>query len=207
MKIHPIAVVDRFAASVFYPREPDWSERVETVSIARGAAEIRVHHVTARGAPRVRDGGFAIAADAPLETGTGIMWARAARPHELTSLLAGLHGFAEAAVHASDGTNPFGRHSATPYLTSPPMAAAEAIFVSLVVLSGVPVDAETCIADVVRVEIAGRQVEIECRDGERFFAQMVAADGVERVLGSLRLEGAVRYARLSPDGTAFIWRE
>jgi hypothetical protein len=29
---------------------------------------------------------------------------------------------------------------------------------------------------------------------------------VDRMLGSLRLEGAVRFARLSPDGTAFIWQ-
>ena len=54
--------------------------------------------------------------------------------------------------------------------------------------------------------MAGRQVAIACRDGERFFVQMVAAERVDRMLGSLRLEGAVRFARVSPDGTVFTWR-
>ena len=203
VKLHPIAVVDRFAASVFYPREPDWSERVETVSIARGAAEIRVHHVTARGAPRVRDGGFAVAADEPPELTTGPRWARAARRDGLTSLIAGLYGFTDSGVLPSADTNPIGPRSATPYLISAPVATAEAVFVSLVVLSGAPVTAEEAVADVASVEVSGRQVTIACRDGERFFVQLVAAEPVDRALGPLALHGPVRFARVSPDQTTF----
>jgi hypothetical protein len=207
VKLHPIAVVDRFAASAFYPSEPEWTERIETVSIARGAAEIRVHHVTAGGAARVRDGGFAVAGDAPPEAATGHRWARAARRDGLTSLIAGLHGFGTSGVQPSEDTNPFGPHSATPYLTSSPMAATEAIFVSLVVLSGRALDADEAIADIAGVEVSGRQVSIVCRDDERFFVQMVAAEGVDRMLGPLRLDGPVRFARVSPDGTTFTYRD
>ena len=162
VKLHPIAVVDRFAAAAFYPHEPDWSERVETVSIPRGSAEIRVHHVTTRGAARVRDEGFAVAGDAPPEAATGPRWARAARRDGLTSLIAGLHGFGTSGVQPSGDTNPFGPHSATPYLTSSPMAATEGIFVSLVVLSGRALAAEEAIADIAGIEVSGRQVSIAC---------------------------------------------
>ena len=69
-RIHPIGVVDRAAASAFYPLEatvvdgrhfPLWLERVETVSIAWRGGEIRLHHAASFGARRVRDAGFAVA--------------------------------------------------------------------------------------------------------------------------------------------------
>ena len=207
VKIHAIAVVDRFAASAFFPREPDWSERIETVAIACGAAEIRVHHVAAPGAPRVRDGGFAIAGDAPPEAAAGPRWARAVRRDGLTSLIAGLYGFGAGGVQPSQGTNPLGVHSAAPYLGSERMPATEAVFVSLVVLARGSLTVEDAIGEISRVEVSGRQVSITRRDGERFFVQVVAAEGVDRMLGPLRLQGPVRFARISPDGTAFIHRD
>ena len=50
-------------------------------------------------------------------------------------------------------------------------------------------------------------MSIVCRDDERFFVQMVAAEGVDRMLGPLRLHGPVRFARVSPDGTTFTHRD
>ena len=129
--------------------------------------------------------------------------ARAARRDGLTSLIAGLHGFGTSGVQPSEDTNPFGPHSATPYSTSAPMGSTEAIFVSLVVLSGRALTPDEAIADIAGVEVLGRQVSIVCRDDERFFVQMVAAEGVDRMLGPLRLDGPVRFARVSPDGTTF----
>jgi len=35
---------------------------------------------------------------------------------------------------------------------------------------------------------------------------MVAAEGVDRMLGALRLDGPVRFARVSPDGTTLTYR-
>ncbi len=189
VKIHPIAAADRFAASAFYPDEPDWSERIETVSIARGAAEVRVHHVTARRPARVRDGGFAVADDVPLRTAAGEGWSRAWRRDGLTTFIGGLHGFAASDVQPSDGTNPFGEYSATPYLTSEPLRSAEAIFVSLVVLAGGAPDVTEALADIARVEVSGRQVTITCRDGERFYVHMVAPERVDRALGTLSARG------------------
>jgi hypothetical protein len=203
-KLHPIAAIDRFAASAFYPNEPDWADRVETVSLARGAAEIRIHHVTARERVRVRDGGFAIADETPLEIAAGEVWSLASRRDGLTALMGALYGFDGSGVERSEGTNPFGRHSATPYLTASAPACPEAIYVSLVVQAGRRVLPQEAMADVLRVEVSGRQVLVHCRDGERFFVQMVAPEPVDRELGPLRLRGAVRFARVSPDGTSFI---
>ena len=47
------------------------------------------------------------------------------------------------------------------------MASTEAVFVSLVLLAGGAVSADEAVADVVSVEVSGRQVSITCRDGER----------------------------------------
>ena len=129
VKLYPIAVVDRFAASAFYPVQPT-GRSASRRSPSPGLAEIRVHHVTAPGAPRVRDGGFAVAGDAPPEARTGPRWARhgARRRADLAHRRAPrLRG---SGVQASEGTI-LGRHSATPDLTSEPMPAAEAVFVSL----------------------------------------------------------------------------
>ena len=204
VKLYPIAAIDRFAASVFYPNEPDWADRIETVSIARGAMEIRIHHVTSRDRARVRDGGFAVADEALPEVATGETWSLVSRRDGLTALVAALHGFDASGVARSRGTNPFGHHSATPYLTAGPSASPEAIYVSLVALAGRRILPHEAMAEVPRVEVTGRQVLICCRDGERFFVQMVAPERVDRALGPLRLEGAVRLARVSPDGTSFV---
>jgi hypothetical protein len=134
--VHPIAVVDRMAASVFCPGEPAvvrgaafpvWLERVETFSIARGVAEIRIHHVSTFGRRRVRDGGFAIADDRPLEVESGDDWCLVHRHDGLVSGIFALHGFGSADATRRTGANAFGRYSAAPYLVSREEIPAEGL--------------------------------------------------------------------------------
>lgn len=214
-RIHPIGVVDRVAASAFYPGEstvvegnhfPLWLERVETVAIARGAAEIRVHHAASFGERRVRDAGFAVAGPEPPETTRGPGFC-AVRSRGLTSAVFALHGFDAADARHREGTNAFGLRSATPFLVSEDPVPVEAVYASLVFLTAGALDPEAVRASLPRLAVDGRRVVIECADGERFFVQLVAPEPVELALGELRLSGSVRYARSSPDGSRFVWRE
>jgi hypothetical protein len=200
--IHPIAVADRFAASFFLPQEPGAGERVETVAIARGAAEIRVHHVITPGGSTPRDGGFAVADPEPPYAQTGEGWALVRAGSGLVSYLAGLHGFSRAGVARFEGTNAFGRHSASPFLESAETVEGEAVYVSLVVLTRDELDPETVRAGIA-VHVDGRVVEITVDGGERFLVQLVSPAPVERTLGSLPLHGRVRFARSSPNGSSF----
>jgi hypothetical protein len=201
-RIHAIAIADQFAASCFLPQEPDASERVETVTIARGAAEIRVHHVATFERPNVRDGGFAVAGAEPPGVQTGDGWALVRSASGLVSYVAGLHGFGRAGVARFDGANAFGHHSASPYLQSVDAVEGEAVYVSLVVLTGGELDPEAVRAQI-DVSVDGRVVEITCAEGEQFLVQLVAPEHVERDLGRLPLRGSIRFARASPDGSSF----
>ncbi len=212
-RIHTIAVADRFAASAYYPKEtavadgrslPQWFDRIETVSIARGPLEIRVHHVATLGTRLVRDGGYAIAGEASPACETGGTWALAKREDGLVSFIAGLRGFSRVdTVQLQDG-NAFGRHSAAPYVVSEQPVATEGVYVSLVALTAAPFEPEAALREIAGVEVRGRQVEIRCADGEAFFVQLVAPEEVDRMLGDRRIRGHVRYARCSPDGSSFV---
>lgn len=211
-RIHPIAAADCFAASVYFPGEltvagdrsfPLWQERVETVSIGHAGAEIRVHHVTSPWPRRVRDGGFAVADDEAVATETGPGWARASRRDGLTSCITGLHGFSAATVESLDGTNPFGKASATPLLLSDKQAAAEAVYVSVVTLS---MAAPGVLPAGPRFEIVSssrRAVKLRCSDGTHFYVQLVAVDEIDEELGGRRLSGSIRFARVAPAGDVF----
>ncbi len=217
-RIHPIAARDRFAASCFFPGEtavvqgnafPVWLERVETVSIARGAAEIRVHHAASFGTRWLHDGGFAIADDGGrpvVEHGPG--WTVVRRRDGLTSAAIGLHGFARSHADVFVSQNAFGREAAAPVLVSAGPIAAEAVFVALHVLTRASdFDPEAWRREIVDVAVERRCVRIACADGEQFFVQLVAADPVTLDLGGDVVEGPVRFARRSADGTRFVWRE
>ncbi|MCZ6465217.1 MAG: DUF2264 domain-containing protein [Proteobacteria bacterium] len=213
-RIHSIAVVDRFGASCFYPGEgvvadgrafPLWLERVETVSIARGAAEIRVHFASTLGAKHLRDGGCAVAGAEPPGAETGDGWALVRRADGLASFAAGLAGFGDAAVVRGVGSNAYGPHSAFPVLTSTEPISVEGVAVSLHVLTGAPFDPAAALAGIERVDIRGRCVTVACADGEHFFVQGVAPDEVELELAGEALRGPVRFARVSPDGSRFVW--
>lgn len=216
-RIHPIAAVDRFAASAFHPGEtalvrgrpfPILLERVETVSIAHGAAELRIHHAATFGRRRLCDGGFALAdAAAPprAEQGPDFCVVRAGDGRVSASIT--LHGFAEAALERFEGQNAHGRFAAAPVLVSPGSLRSEGVFVALHLLTrnpGFSVDAAR--RAVLAVEVERRIVRITCRDGAAYWVQLVAADEVDEDWGGTRLAGAVRFARRAPDGACFVWR-
>jgi hypothetical protein len=214
VRIHPIAVVDCFAASVFYPNEANALEwriesirrvRIETVSIGRGPAEIRIHHVSSPSNGRVREGGFAIGAHDQLEASNAEKWALVRDRKGLTSFIAGLHGYAKSGFQRSEGTNPFGRFSATPFLIADPSTSPEAVYVSLVALTGEPLDPRRALDDIGAVEVRGREIVVSCRNHEHFFVQMVAPASVDRSLDGHRICGTVRFARISPTGRMFTF--
>ena len=215
-RIHPIAAIDRFAASCFHPGElavvqghafPVWLERVETVSIARGAAELRVHHAASFGTRWLHDGGFAVADDGArpvVEHGAG--WTLVRRRDGLVSASIGLHGFASSHADVFAAQNAFGRDAAAPVLVSDGPTGAERVFVALHVLTrDEDFDAEALRRTIAGVTVERRCVWIDCADGERFFVQLVAPDSLDVAFAGGRLTGPVRFARSSPDGTRFAF--
>ncbi|TDD53511.1 DUF2264 domain-containing protein [Nonomuraea terrae] len=130
-RIEPLAVSDRFAASAYR----DGPVRVVTASVVDGAAEIRIHQVTAPAGHRVRDGGHALAADVPLGLRQGDGVALALRPDGLSSAVRALHGYTGSGLMTAQGANAFGAHSATPYVIAGAHPGGTAIYVSLVRLA------------------------------------------------------------------------
>jgi hypothetical protein len=202
LRIHCLGVADRFAASVFYPHEPMAAERIETMTIVRGRAEVRIHHVSAPHGGTLRDGGFAIASPRPPEALVGDGWSLVRRADGLTSLVVALDGFDAAAVHRGEGTNPLGHHSATPFVTNDGELGPEAIFISLVVLTADDLDPEEVQNIVTHLEVTGREVVL-CLDGEWWYLQLVAPEHVNRTFGGRAMSGPVRATRVSPDGSSF----
>lgn len=128
-RIEPLAVADRFAASAYQ----DGPVRVVTASVVDGAAEIRIHRVTAPEGRQVRDGGHALAAPVPLDQKEG----EVRRPDGLGSGVRPLHGYAGTGIVTAEGANAFGRCSATPYAIGD-HPGGTAVYVSLVWLAGAP---------------------------------------------------------------------
>jgi len=201
-RIRCLGVADRFAASVFYAHEPAAAERIETIAILSGRAELRIHHVSAPYGGTLRGGGFAIASQQPPDELVGERWSQVRRSDGLISVVAGFHGFETAKVHRSSGTNPFGHHSATPYVTHRRELDAESTFVSLVVLTAEDSDPDELLPLVAHLEVTERQVEV-CFDGEWWFLQLVAPEQVERTFRGRTMSGPVRAMRVSPDGSTF----
>lgn len=149
-RIHPLGADGGRAAS--------WQEgRIETVSLVRGAWEVRVHRLDVPPDTPVREGGWAVADDAAApDARTGPVRAVTRRADGLTSALVGLHGWdaAEASVVRAVGVNAVGHHSATPVLQLP---QAPRLLVTLVVLSADPhislTGASATVADDATVEV------------------------------------------------------
>ncbi|MEY9990350.1 hypothetical protein ABIE67_002382 [Streptomyces sp. V4I8] len=154
-RIHPLDAADGRAGS--------WQEgRIETVSLVRGAWEVRVHRLDVPADTPVREGGWAVADDtAAPDARTGPARAVARRADGLTSTLVGLHGWddAEASVVRAVGTNAVGHHSATPVLQLP---QAPPLLVTLVVLSADPRTSLTGASATVAVD---GTVEVRFPDG------------------------------------------
>ncbi len=148
--IHPLAVTERSASSWHAARLPGDEQpyRIMTTSLPHGGCEVRVHRIEApdgfAAELTVRDGGHAVAGPARPGTERGDCWALARRDDGLTSAVVALHGWEAAGVEVADGANAFGPCSAVPYLTAPVrptrVTGRSLVFVSLIVLSGEPVD-------------------------------------------------------------------
>jgi hypothetical protein len=202
VRIHCLGVADRFAASVFYPREPAVAERIETVAIVRGRVELRLHHVSAPYGGTVHGGGFAIASSRPPDALAGDGWSLVRRADGLTSFVAPLHGFDATGVQRNEKTNPLGQYSATPYVTHRGELRPEAIFAWLVMLTADGLDPDEARDVVTHLEVTGREVVV-CLDGEWWFLQLVAPEHVDRIFRGRGISGRVRAARVSPDGSTF----
>jgi hypothetical protein len=129
--------------------------------VVEGAAEIRIHQVTAPAGYRVRDGGHALAAAVPLELHDADGVALAHRADGLTSAVRALHGYTRAGVVTAEAANAFGKHSATPYVIADGHPGGTAVYVSLVLLA---VTAEEPPTPDVRVEgdrvVLGRTITV-----------------------------------------------
>ena len=199
-RIEPLATQDRFAASAYLDYLPAGPVRVVTASVVDGPAEVRIHQVTAPAGHQVRDGGHALAGDAPLtwQSGDaggdvgghvggdvgGDVWASARRADGLVSVVRGLHGYTGAGVATAEGANAFGRHSATPYVIADAHPGGTAVYVSLVLLTGAD---ETPRPPVVRVE--GDQVTLDLPGGDS---------------ATIRLTGTPTCARATNGGSASL---
>jgi len=120
-RIRRLGVGVRSAASwhnAWVGAEGPWP--IETASVVHGGWEIRCSLVHGPAGVIVRSGGYAVAGDSlPAATvGEQPAWASARNSDGLMSAVVNLHGYDEAGVHRDLGANPFGPHSATPYLTA-----------------------------------------------------------------------------------------
>jgi hypothetical protein len=201
-RVYTVAVADRYASSVYYARDHPDVGRIETASIAHGRYELRVHHVSCRDGADVRDGGFSVAAPHPPEADTGDGWARVHRADGLTSAIVALHGYDAAAVHHHAGGNAIAHHAATPYLRRAGAIAPECVLVSLVDFGVGDAGPDTSRRLVQGLEVSGRRVVL--RLGEDWWLlQLLSPEPVELELGGRAVRGAIRVARVSPDGSRF----
>lgn len=168
-RIEPLTVSHGFAASAYQ----DGPVRVVTASVVRGAAEIRIHQVTAPAGHRIRDGGHALAAPAPPEPRVGDGVALALRPDGLLSAVRALHGYTGAGVVTGTGSNAYGRHSATPYVVAGAHPGGTAVYVSLVHLAAQE-------PPVVAVRVDDDQVALSFPDAETIVIRLGDTPACER---------------------------
>ncbi|MCA2221790.1 DUF2264 domain-containing protein [Nonomuraea aurantiaca] len=176
-RIEPLTTQDRFAASAYRDDLPAGPVHVVTASVVDGAAEVRIHRVTAPAGHQVRDGGHAIAGEEPPTARSGELWASARRADGLVSVVRGLHGYTAAGVAAAEGANAFGRHSATPYVLADAHPGGTAVYVSLVLLTG---------ADEARppeVRVDGDQVTLDLPGGDSATVRLTETPTCVRVKG------------------------
>jgi hypothetical protein len=112
----------------------------------------------------VRSGGFAVAGESLPEATAGARWASARNDDGVLSAVVGLHGYDEAGVHRGLGANPFGVHSATPYLTAP-HDGDPLVLVSAVLLTRDALRPEA-LAEGIDVSVDGTTVRIALPGGD-----------------------------------------
>lgn len=137
---------------------------VTTVSMVDGIHELRAHLVQSKRSWPVREGGFAVADDEPVEAGTAANegWVRAS--DGLTARIVGLHGWDGARTFAYRGSNAMGEHSATPALFGE-CSPGQTVFVSLHSLTREQEPTASQWRDAVRVDVDGTVVRATWKSG------------------------------------------
>jgi hypothetical protein len=166
-RIRRLAVGTRIASSwhkAWLGTEGPW--RIETASVVHGGWEIRCALVEGPAGAIVRSGGYAVAADSlPLATISSRPAAASARSGDgLISAVVDLHGYSEAGVHRDLGANPFGPHSATPYLTIG-HPGEPVVLVHAVLLTRDAIRPEA-LAEGIKVDVSGQDVTIVLPGGD-----------------------------------------
>ncbi|MER5306084.1 DUF2264 domain-containing protein [Streptomyces lasiicapitis] len=170
-RIHPLTCTDRMASSrhdACFPGTDD-TYPILTTSALYGPWEIRVHRVRAPAGATVREGGYAVADQAPPHVERGPGWALARTEAGLTSAVVGLHGWAEeegvAEVDREVETNAYGPHSATPYLLARDHPGGGSVHVTLIVLTRDDVR-PWALKEAIGCAVHGDAVRITFPDGE-----------------------------------------
>jgi hypothetical protein len=163
-RIRRIAVGGRTASSwhkAWLGADGPW--RIDTTSVVHDGWEIRCALVDGPAGSMVRSGGFAVAGESLPEATAGARAASARNDEGLLSAVVGLHGYDEAGVHRGLGANPFGAHSATPYLTAR-HNGDPLVLVSAVLLTGDALRPEA-LAEGIDVAVDGTTVRISLPGG------------------------------------------
>jgi hypothetical protein len=136
------------------------------VTAGDGTAEVRAHLVQTDRPWPMREGGWAIADDAELETGVFDDGAWARGRDGLVAAVVGLHGWgpARASVHRYRDANAMGAHSATPALEGR-TGTGRTVAVALHVLDGGGAVDPQRWRDRVRVHVDGTRVRVEWASG------------------------------------------
>ncbi|TDU84478.1 hypothetical protein EV138_6949 [Kribbella voronezhensis] len=158
-RIRRLSIGARSAASwhkAWLGEDGPWA--IETASVVHGGWEIRCSLVEGPAGALVRSGGYAVASDSLPSATVGEGWASARNADGLMSAVVGLHGYAESGVHRDLGANPFGPHSATPYLTAvhvgEPLVLVYAV---LLTRDAIPPQA---LADGIELVVSGHEITI-----------------------------------------------
>lgn len=163
-RIRRIGVSGRTASSwhkAWLGTDGPW--RIETASVVHAGWEIRCALVEGPAGSIVRSGGFAVAGESLPEATAGAGVASARNSEGLLSAVVGLHGYDEAGVQRGLGANPFGVHSATPYLTAP-HDGDPLVLVSAVLLTRDALRPEA-LAEGIDVRVEGLTVRISLPSG------------------------------------------
>ncbi|AEW97338.1 MULTISPECIES: DUF2264 domain-containing protein [Streptomycetaceae] len=169
--VRPLAVRGRRASSWYAARLPgDAADYpVATTSVVHGGWEVRVHRVRAPAGVTVREGGHAVAGDRPPAAVHGDRWALVRRADGLTSVVVGVYGWDGAGVVRHTDANAVGPCSATPWLATGRHPGGHSVHVTLVRLTGEPVDeaGTAAAARGTRVGVSGGEVTVAFADGSR----------------------------------------
>jgi hypothetical protein len=141
--------------------------RIETTSVVYAGTEIRCSLVDGPPGCTVRTGGYAVAGETLPQASTGA--AEATVRSGLVSTIRNLYGYDGVGVRSSTGTNAFGPHSATPYLTRSNHPGSPLVLVCAVTLG----DDEARVG----VTVEDRTVTVHLPDGS---AEQIVLGAVHR---------------------------